>query len=567
MSIKCGGYFPHDKQTNKQTNKQTKKRETNMKIKNLAFFGIMAAIMGVAGTARADTTTVIASQAYVDAKDDLKQDNAKRIQTTKSAYDALEKSDDAKKEDYPSMYTLENSITAIGSDNFATKNLDNLTNTGKANVSAQGTYDSEATYVTGTVGKAIKDNAANIATNTTNIETINTTLQGKQDTLTFDSTPTADSTNPVTSGGVKTALDAKQDTLTFDNVPTANSNNPVKSGGVKTELDAKQGNLGGGDNAGKAVIATDTAGTVQYRTIATNASTAGSTDLLTAGAINNAIGNASTAVNEAFANNALDEGGLAAADNLAEVASIHSTVARQGRLGKAWSDEFDSTAATEGNATNLYNATTNATTNAKATPDNYVPTVAAVEKRLNGATTSDLAKLHDISATDTEINQLHSSGVTTSDLTKLHGVTADASELNILDGVTATTTEINKLAGLKADTTELNYVDGVTSNIQTQLDAKQGTITDGSVSATNGFVKSVTQTSGSVGGTTALGVYVSDMNNALKGVSSNSTAACTKGSPCTLTYYKDGTNEYMRWTPMDTESTDADTTAADRSNA
>lgn len=33
----------------------------------------------------------------------------------------------------------------------------------------------------------------------------------KQDTLTFDSTPTASSTNPVTSGGVKTAVDAKAD--------------------------------------------------------------------------------------------------------------------------------------------------------------------------------------------------------------------------------------------------------------------------------------------------------------------------------------------------------------------
>lgn len=31
----------------------------------------------------------------------------------------------------------------------------------------------------------------------------------------------------------------KQDTLTFDNTPTANSNNPVKSGGIKVALDAK----------------------------------------------------------------------------------------------------------------------------------------------------------------------------------------------------------------------------------------------------------------------------------------------------------------------------------------
>ena len=35
------------------------------------------------------------------------------------------------------------------------------------------------------------------------------TWDGKQNALTFDSTPTAGSTNPVTSGGVKTALDAK----------------------------------------------------------------------------------------------------------------------------------------------------------------------------------------------------------------------------------------------------------------------------------------------------------------------------------------------------------------------
>lgn len=34
-------------------------------------------------------------------------------------------------------------------------------------------------------------------------------LDGKQDKLTFDTTPTAGSTKPVTSGGIKTALDGK----------------------------------------------------------------------------------------------------------------------------------------------------------------------------------------------------------------------------------------------------------------------------------------------------------------------------------------------------------------------
>ena len=63
-------------------------------------------------------------------------------------------------------------------------------------------------------------------------------LNGKQATLTFDTTPTANSTNPVQSGGIKTALDGKQNTLTFDNVPTAGSDNPVKSSGIKSAIEA-----------------------------------------------------------------------------------------------------------------------------------------------------------------------------------------------------------------------------------------------------------------------------------------------------------------------------------------
>jgi len=43
--------------------------------------------------------------------------------------------------------------------------------------------------------------------------------------------------------------------------------------------------------------------------------------------------------------------------------------------------------------------------------------------------------------------------------------------------VSATAAEINKLDGLTATTAELNHVDGVTSNVQTQLDGKQATIT------------------------------------------------------------------------------------------
>lgn len=63
-------------------------------------------------------------------------------------------------------------------------------------------------------------------------------IDTKQNALTFDSTPTAGSTNPVTSGGIKTALDTKQNALTFDSTPTSGSTNPVTSGGAKSYIDS-----------------------------------------------------------------------------------------------------------------------------------------------------------------------------------------------------------------------------------------------------------------------------------------------------------------------------------------
>lgn len=48
-----------------------------------------------------------------------------------------------------------------------------------------------------------------------NQQTYKVPLEEFADPLEFDTTPTADSTNPVTSGGIKTALDAKQDVFTI----------------------------------------------------------------------------------------------------------------------------------------------------------------------------------------------------------------------------------------------------------------------------------------------------------------------------------------------------------------
>ena len=78
-----------------------------MKIKNLAFYGVMAAILGSVGTARADDSTIIASKGYVDA---YAQKQADRVTSTWAATSADDKTSTAK---YPSMATLNNALTTV----------------------------------------------------------------------------------------------------------------------------------------------------------------------------------------------------------------------------------------------------------------------------------------------------------------------------------------------------------------------------------------------------------------------------------------------------------------------
>jgi hypothetical protein len=86
---------------------------------------------------------------------------------------------------------------------------------------------------------------------------------------------------------------------------------------------------------------------------------------------------------------------------------------------------------------------------------------------------------HKHSASDITSGTLSSDRLPTVPLTKGGtGATTAAGALTNL-GITATAAELNKLDGVTATTTELNYVDGVTSNIQTQLNGKQATITGG----------------------------------------------------------------------------------------
>lgn len=65
-------------------------------------------------------------------------------------------------------------------------------------------------------------------------------------------------------GKIKKLIATKQDKLTFDSTPTSGSTNPVTSGGIKTALDSK---LGTSDNAASATK--DASGNVIADTYAT----------------------------------------------------------------------------------------------------------------------------------------------------------------------------------------------------------------------------------------------------------------------------------------------------------
>ena len=195
-----------------------------------------------------------------------------------------------------------NAATATKAIQDASGNVITDTYPTKTGGGASGTWGINITGNAGTATKATKDGNGSIIANTyykvSNANIMHKNLQNqineKQDALTFDSTPTADSNNPVTSDGIKKAIDAKtvdlsnyydktqvdrnirsatseiedaftalaqgvqknyakktdldnfahisdlssyQQKLTFDNIPTANSNNPVTSDGIKTAID------------------------------------------------------------------------------------------------------------------------------------------------------------------------------------------------------------------------------------------------------------------------------------------------------------------------------------------
>lgn len=74
-------------------------------------------------------------------------------------------------------------------------------------------------------------------------DSLNLDLANKQNNLTFDTTPTLNSSNPVTSDGIRRAIDSATPNLQYDALPTVNSEKLVKSGGIYTALTGKQNTI------------------------------------------------------------------------------------------------------------------------------------------------------------------------------------------------------------------------------------------------------------------------------------------------------------------------------------
>jgi hypothetical protein len=97
--------------------------------------------------------------------------------------------------------------------------------------------DAEATYRTGNVNITKTNIGLGNVDNTSDLDkpistATQTALDGKQATLTFDSTPTAGSTNPVTSGGIATEISAINNNLS-SKVSSVNSVLPDSNGNVE----------------------------------------------------------------------------------------------------------------------------------------------------------------------------------------------------------------------------------------------------------------------------------------------------------------------------------------------
>ncbi len=282
-------------------------------------------------------------------------------------------------------------------------------------------------------------------------------------------------------------------------------------------------------------------------------------------------------------------------DNLVTVKGIQAGVAKQGNFDKAWNEDFEEGAATNAGATNLHAA--------KEAMDKYVPTVAAVEKRITsavGAGTSELngnnadsaagisegvtneankgmavvkvsetagivtatlgaigtAGLQDNAVTEGKIadnavttDKIADSTITNSDISTEAAITTN--KMGAITGYTISnaTGEARNLAA----TDTLNVALG---KLEKKADDNATTVNNLDLTEVREAGKpivAVKQENGQVGATAGKITFNDGLQSALSEINANGgdySSNCKKDNPCVLTYF-DGKYE---WTTMDTDN-------------
>ena len=147
-----------------------------------------------------------------------------------------------------SIRTLTASVSAADTkaDAAASKANDAVSAAEEANTTAEAaSTKADTANTTASQAKTTADAAKTAADKAAaDVQEMQFELDGKQDVLTFDSTPTAGSDNPVTSDGIYKAIRSVGETVVLDDTVTENSHNGVKSSGIYTAIESAKTTLG-----------------------------------------------------------------------------------------------------------------------------------------------------------------------------------------------------------------------------------------------------------------------------------------------------------------------------------
>ena len=492
MLITSRGDFAYTKVFYIPPNKQTKEqRETNMKIRNLAFCGVMASILTGWGALAADGDTVIASKAYVDAMDATKQNNNDRV--TETWANSTTDHDSTTK--YPSMYTL-NSAVGAGTSALDGNNAD----------SSDGTSAGTA-------------NSANIGKPVVKVTETDGIVTAELGTITDAGlAPNAVTEAKINNGAVTTDKIADS-AVTTDKI--ANSNVTMgKTNFVVHEVVGDQPNE--------------------------------ITDVSWLAATNNENNKAEKALYNA---NTKPE------DYVPTVGAVNGLLLRQGTAAKDWtvhSEEWASDTAEKRAQEYLFEragGVSRSEWDSRTATDNYVPTVAAVEKRVQAAVAQaganiDKETTNVLSSSNTAYLPTVAAVQEAKDTTDAATVANNATTLTVNNGddnhfYTADAVE----AGFTAVNTLIDGMD-LTAVSETGKPIVSVSQADGKVSASVGQIKNA-------GVASDAAIEYTKMDGALRGINAETAAGmgCSASNPCVLTYL--GASGGYRWTAMDTEGVNA----------